>query len=54
MNDGNIKSKMYFSQAYLQMKVHPDSQKLLTINYHKGLYDFTRLMYGINSESAIW
>ncbi|GFW52997.1 retrovirus-related Pol polyprotein from transposon 17.6 [Trichonephila clavipes] len=37
------------------MKVHPDSQKLMTINTHKGLYICKRLMYGFsNGAPAIW
>ncbi|GFT81606.1 retrovirus-related Pol polyprotein from transposon 17.6 [Trichonephila clavipes] len=36
------------------MKVHPDSQKLMTINTHKGLYICKRLMYGLNEAPAIW
>ncbi|GFW11973.1 uncharacterized protein K02A2.6 [Trichonephila clavipes] len=36
------------------MKVHPDSQKLMTINTHKGLYICKRLMYGLNGAPAIW
>ncbi|GFV14711.1 uncharacterized protein K02A2.6 [Trichonephila clavipes] len=36
------------------MKVHPDSQKLMTINTHKGLYVCKRLMYGLNGAPAIW
>ncbi|GFV04185.1 uncharacterized protein K02A2.6 [Trichonephila clavipes] len=35
------------------MKVHPDSQKLMTINTHKGLYVCKRLMYGLNGAPAI-
>ncbi|GBL78642.1 Transposon Tf2-6 polyprotein [Araneus ventricosus] len=36
------------------MKLHPESQKLLTINTHKGLYVCKRLMYGLNGAPAIW
>ncbi|GFU53995.1 uncharacterized protein K02A2.6 [Trichonephila clavipes] len=36
------------------MKVHPNSQKLMTINTHKGLYICKRLMYGLNGAPAIW
>ncbi|GFW05027.1 uncharacterized protein K02A2.6 [Trichonephila clavipes] len=47
-------TKLDFKHAYLQMKVHPDSQKLMTINTHKGLYICKRLMYGLNGAPAIW
>ncbi|GBM91600.1 Uncharacterized protein K02A2.6 [Araneus ventricosus] len=36
------------------MIVHPESQKLLTINTYKGLYVCKRLMYGLNGAPAIW
>ncbi|GBN32035.1 Uncharacterized protein K02A2.6 [Araneus ventricosus] len=48
LNGGKQFSKSDFKHAYLQMKVHPESQKLLTINTHKGLYVCKRLMYGLN------
>ncbi|GBM69241.1 Uncharacterized protein K02A2.6 [Araneus ventricosus] len=54
LNGGKQFSKLDFKHAYLQMKVHPESQKLLTINTHKGLYVCKRLMYGLNGAPAIW
>ncbi|GFS81245.1 uncharacterized protein K02A2.6 [Trichonephila clavipes] len=54
LNGGKQFSKLDFKHAYLQMKVHPDSQKLMTINTHKGLYICKRLMYGLNGAPAIW
>ncbi|GFX79426.1 uncharacterized protein K02A2.6 [Trichonephila clavipes] len=37
LNGGKQFTKLDFKHAYLQMKVHPDSQKLMNINTHKGL-----------------
>ncbi|GFV26096.1 uncharacterized protein K02A2.6 [Trichonephila clavipes] len=54
LNGGKQFTKLDFKHAYLQMKVHPDSQKLMTINTHKGLYTCKRLMYGLNGAPAIW
>ncbi|XP_054723430.1 uncharacterized protein K02A2.6-like [Uloborus diversus] len=54
LNGGKHFSKLDFSHAYLQMRVHPESQHLLTLNTHKGLYVCKRLMYGLNSAPAIW
>ncbi|GFT69156.1 uncharacterized protein K02A2.6 [Trichonephila clavipes] len=54
LNGGKQFTKLDFKHAYLQMKVHPDSQKLMTINTHKGLYICKRLMYGLNGAPAIW
>ncbi|GFT82099.1 uncharacterized protein K02A2.6 [Trichonephila clavipes] len=53
LNGGKQFTKLDFKHAYLQMKVHPDSQKLMTINTHKGLYICKRLMYGLNGAPAI-
>ncbi|GFR29767.1 hypothetical protein TNCT_40401 [Trichonephila clavata] len=54
LNGGKQFTKLDFKHAYLQMKVHPESQKLMTINTHKGLYVCKRLMYGLNKAPAIW
>ena len=47
-------SKIDLSQAYLQMEVEESSRKLLTINTHKGLYQYNRLVFGVASAPAIW
>lgn len=54
MSGGKKFSKIDLRQAYLQMEVNPDDRHLLTINTHKGLYECTRLLYGIASAPAIW
>ena len=41
-------------QTYLQLSMDEESMKLLTINTHKGLYQFTRLPFGVASSPAIW
>lgn len=52
---GGVKfSKIDLRQAYLQMEVRPEDRHLLTLNTHKGLYESTRLMYGIASAPAIF
>ncbi|XP_062538974.1 uncharacterized protein K02A2.6-like [Armigeres subalbatus] len=42
-------SHIDLSDAYLQVPVDEESQQLLTINTHKGLYQFTRLSPGVKS-----
>lgn len=44
-----IFSKIDLSDAYLQVEVEPDSRKLLTINTHRGLFQFNRLVPGVKS-----
>ncbi|XP_062713844.1 uncharacterized protein K02A2.6-like [Aedes albopictus] len=42
-------SVLDLSDAYLQMEVDEDSQKLLTVNTHKGLFKYKRLPPGVKS-----
>ncbi|XP_018406799.1 PREDICTED: uncharacterized protein K02A2.6-like [Cyphomyrmex costatus] len=52
---GGVKfSKIDLRQAYLQLEIHPENRKLLTLNTHRGLYVVNRLMYGVASAPAIW
>ncbi|XP_058449309.1 uncharacterized protein K02A2.6-like [Malaya genurostris] len=50
----NLSGSQYFSvidlsDAYLQMEVKEDSQKLLTVNTHKGLFKYKRLPPGVKA-----
>ena len=47
-------SKLDLRQAYDQMEVTEESKKYLTINTHKGLYQYNRLVFGVTSCPAIW
>lgn len=45
---GDKFSKIDLKNAYLQWPVEADDQKYLTINTHRGLFQVTRLMFGLN------
>ena len=47
-------SKLDLRQAYYQMEVTEESKKYLTINTHKGLFQYNRLVFGVTSSPAIW
>nr|XP_018915952.1 PREDICTED: uncharacterized protein K02A2.6-like [Bemisia tabaci] len=50
----NFFTKIDLTEAYLQLKVTDDSKEILTINTPWGLFQFNRLIYGINSGSSIF
>ncbi|XP_030621125.1 uncharacterized protein K02A2.6-like [Chanos chanos] len=47
-------SKIDLAQAYLQMEIEESSRKFLTINTHRGLFQYNRLVFGVASAPAIW
>ena len=42
------------SNAYQQLQISEKSKSVLTVNTHQGLYQFTRLPYGVSSAPAIF
>ena len=52
--NGNTFSKLDLSQAYQQMLLDSESEKYLTINTPLGLYQYTRLPYGVASAPAMF
>ncbi|CAH8498480.1 unnamed protein product [Schistosoma intercalatum] len=54
LNGGTCFAKIDFSDAYLQVEVDEDSRELLTINTHRGLFQYTRLPFGIKTAPAIF
>lgn len=54
MAGGQKFTKLDLTQAYLQMSVRQEDQPMLTLNTHLGLYQPTRLMYGVASAPAIF
>lgn len=42
------------SQAYQQLLLDEDSKEYVTINTHKGLFKYNRLVFGVVSSPAIF
>ncbi|XP_041379597.1 uncharacterized protein K02A2.6-like [Gigantopelta aegis] len=45
-------TKLDLAHAYQQIALEPDSKQYLTINTHKGLYQYTRLPFGVHSAPS--
>ncbi|GAA51908.1 hypothetical protein CLF_106999 [Clonorchis sinensis] len=54
LNGGKCFAKLDLADAYLQIEVSDDSKELLTINTHRGLFQFNRLPFGVKSAPAIF
>ena len=47
-------SKLDLSHAYLQLPLAEESQPIVTVNTHKGLYRYQRLPFGVSSAPAVF
>ena len=54
LSEGEKCTKLDLRQTYLHMEMSEESRKYLTINTHKGLYQFNRLLFGVAYGPAIW
>ena len=54
LEGGKMYSKLDLAHAYQQIPLDEASKKYTTINTTKGLYQFTRLPFGISSAPAIF
>ena len=53
LSGGQHFSKIDLKNVYLQIEMEEESKKLLTINTHRGLFRYNRLVFGIASAPAI-
>jgi hypothetical protein len=54
LSGGTSFSKLDLSQAYQQIALDQETQKLVVINTHKGLFRYTRLPFGVSSAPGIF
>ena len=54
LGGGKIFSKLDLAHAYQQVALDEASKKFTTINTSKGLYQYTRLPFGVSSAPAIF
>ncbi|KAI7801955.1 hypothetical protein IRJ41_019354, partial [Triplophysa rosa] len=54
LSGGQRFSKIDLAQAYLQMEMEHSSKKYLTINTHRGLFRYNRLVFGVSLAPAVW
>ena len=54
LGKGKLFSKLDLSQAYQQLPLDTESKKYVVINTHKGLFQYSRLPFGISSAPGIF
>ena len=54
LSKGKCFTKLDLSQAYQQLPLEEESKKFVVINTHKGLFQYTRLPFGISSAPGIF
>ena len=54
LSGGKLFTKLDMSQAYQQLQLDEESKEFVTINTHKGLFKYNRLVFGVNSSPAIF
>ena len=54
LSGGKYFTKLDLSSAYLQLQLSDSAKELVTINTHKGLFQYNRLPFGVASAPAIF
>ena len=54
LSGGKYFTKLDMSQAYLQLQLDEQARELVTINTYHGLYQYTRLPFGVSVAPAVF
>ena len=54
LNQSTVFSKLDLKWGYHQLELHPNSRSITTFTTHCGLYQYKRLMFGINSAPEVY
>ena len=54
LSGGKYFTKLNMSQAYLQLPLDEQSRELVTINTHRGLFQYTRLPFGVSAAPGVF
>ena len=54
LSGGKLFTNLDFYHLYNQFPLHLDSRKLVTVNTHRGLYQYTHPPFGVASSLAIF
>lgn len=54
LSGGQFFTKLDLSQAYQQVLLEENAKQYLTINTHRGLFQYTRLPFGVSSAPSIF
>ncbi len=54
LNGATVFSTLDLKAGYHQFELHPESRYITTFSTHSGLYQYKRLMFGVNAASEIF
>lgn len=54
LSGGKVFTKLDLNQTYQQVTLEEESRKLVTINTHRSLFQYTRMPFGISSAPGIF
>ena len=54
MSGGVMLTKLDLSHSYLQLQLNESSKEYRVINTHKGLFEYTRMPFGLASVPSIF